>query len=123
MTDVSAGGRSAAQVAAATRRLVGALTLTKFGDRIVDPKTVLAWFLEVAGAPVALTGLLFLGLLLIPGSPAQLGTPSWIALGGWVLLGVVFYVMRLPASRQIDDEEMRRLVLGEHASGRPVDAP
>ena len=71
----------------------------------------------------ALTGLLFLGLLLIPGSPAQLGTPSWIALGVWVLLGVVFYVMRLPASRQIDDEEMRRLVLGEHASGHPVDAP
>ncbi|WP_237768135.1 amino acid permease [Serinicoccus sp. CNJ-927] len=50
-------------------------------------------------------------------------TPSWIALGVWVLLGVVFYLMRLPASRQIDDEEMRRLVLGEHASGRPVDAP
>ncbi|PZU39026.1 MAG: amino acid permease, partial [Arsenicicoccus sp.] len=38
----------------------------------------------------ALTGVLFLGLLLLPGSPAQLSTPSWIALGVWVALGAIF---------------------------------
>ncbi|WP_363321987.1 APC family permease [uncultured Serinicoccus sp.] len=65
-----------------------------------------------------LTGVLFLGLLLLPGSPAQLSTPSWVALGIWVALGVVFYLVRLPASRQVDDEEMRHLVLGEHAGYR-----
>jgi len=55
---VDASTRDDGQVSAASRRLVGGLTLTKVGDRIVDPKTVLAWFLETAGAPVALTGLL-----------------------------------------------------------------
>lgn len=39
-------------------RLVGALTLQKIGDRIVDPKTVLAWLLSALGAPTVLTGLL-----------------------------------------------------------------
>jgi predicted MFS family arabinose efflux permease len=39
-------------------RLVGAFTLTKFGDRIVDPKTTLAWLLAAAGAPGFATGLL-----------------------------------------------------------------
>ncbi len=55
---VDASTRTEDQVTAATRRLIGGLSLTKVGDRVVDPKTVLAWFLETAGAPVALTGLL-----------------------------------------------------------------
>jgi hypothetical protein len=38
--------------------LVGALTLQKVGDRIVDPKTVLAWLFAALAAPTALTGLL-----------------------------------------------------------------
>ena len=37
---------------------VGALTLTKIGDRIVDAKTVLTWLMGAIGAPSALTGLL-----------------------------------------------------------------
>jgi hypothetical protein len=37
---------------------VGALTLTKVGDRIVDAKTVLTWLLGAVGAPAGLTGLL-----------------------------------------------------------------
>lgn len=48
---------AAPRVRSAAARLVGGLTLTKIGDRIVDPKTVLAWFLESAGAPA------FVGLL------------------------------------------------------------
>ncbi|WP_299520826.1 APC family permease [uncultured Serinicoccus sp.] len=65
-----------------------------------------------------LTGLLFLGLLLLPGSPAQLSTPSWMALGVWLALGVLFYLVRRPVSREVDDEGMRHLVLGEHAGER-----
>ena len=37
---------------------VGALTLTKIGDRVVDAKTVLTWLMATLGAPSALTGLL-----------------------------------------------------------------
>lgn len=39
-------------------KLVGALTLQKIGDRIVDPKTVLAWLFAALSVPPALTGLL-----------------------------------------------------------------
>ncbi len=58
MDDATTTDPARSRVTAASRRLVGALTLTKFGDRIVDPKTVLPWFLESAGAPLVLTGLL-----------------------------------------------------------------
>ncbi|MFO8076140.1 MAG: hypothetical protein R6T85_08475 [Egibacteraceae bacterium] len=39
-------------------RLVGALTLQKIGDVVVDAKTVLPWLLAAVGAPAGLTGLL-----------------------------------------------------------------
>ena len=55
---MTAQDRTEGQVTRASRRLVGTLTLTKIGDRIIDPKTVLAWFLETAGAPAATIGLL-----------------------------------------------------------------
>ncbi len=37
---------------------IGANTLQKVGDRIVDPKTVLVWLFAALGAPTVLTGLL-----------------------------------------------------------------
>ena len=40
------------------RRIVAALTATKFGDRIVDVKTVLPWLLGSLGTPTVLLGLL-----------------------------------------------------------------
>lgn len=40
------------------KRIVAALTATKFGDRIVDVKTVLPWLLGALGAPTVLIGLL-----------------------------------------------------------------
>lgn len=39
-------------------KLVGALTLQKIGDRVVDPKTVLTWLFEALGASAALIGML-----------------------------------------------------------------
>ena len=40
------------------RRIVAALTATKFGDAVVDAKTVLPWLLGALAAPAALIGLL-----------------------------------------------------------------
>lgn len=57
-------------------------------------------------------GFLFLGLLLIPGSPAFMGAPSWIALIVWCLLGLIFYLIKGPAFRRIPEQEMRFKILG-----------
>lgn len=46
------------EVPGSALKLVAALTLQKIGDRIVDPKTVLAWLFTSIGAPTGLTGLL-----------------------------------------------------------------
>lgn len=46
------------EVPANAARLVGGLTLQQLGDRVVDPKTVLAWLLASLGAPAFLIALL-----------------------------------------------------------------
>jgi amino acid transporter len=63
----------------------------------------------------ALCGLGFLGLLIIPGSPGFLGPPSWIALIGWILLGVVFYASRVREYRQIPKADLDYLIFGKAA--------
>ncbi len=45
-------------VPANTVRMVGALTLQRIGDVVVDARTVLPWVLAAVGAPAGLTGLL-----------------------------------------------------------------
>ena len=59
-----------------------------------------------------LTGLSFLGLLLIPGSPGFLGLQSWIALAVWSLLGVVFYLIRGRDFRMVRKAKMDYLIFG-----------
>jgi amino acid transporter len=71
----------------------------------------------------------FLGLLLIPGSPGFLGLPSWIALIVWVILGIVFYLVRGKKYQKIPKDKLDYLILGDSrltegeeevaASGRP----
>jgi amino acid transporter len=61
----------------------------------------------------ALCGLSFLGLLIIPGSPGFLGTPSWVALIAWSLLGIVFYVVRVKEFRRIPKTDLDYLIFGE----------
>ena len=55
----------------------------------------------------------FLGLLLIPGSPAFLGMESRIALIAWVVLGIIFYVVKRKDLNAISDKELNYLILGK----------
>lgn len=63
----------------------------------------------------ALTGVTFFCLLMVPGSPAQLTTPSLVALGVWVVLGLFFFFSRRAELARTSDEEMRYLILGDDA--------
>ncbi|WP_281974801.1 APC family permease [Halobacillus litoralis] len=53
----------------------------------------------------------FLALLLLPWSPASLGRESYIALGVWILIGVIFYLFNSKRYNSIDRKEMNYLIL------------
>lgn len=57
--------------------------------------------------------LVFLSLLLIPGSPAFLGVESRIALIGWIILGLIFYITKRKELNSLPKEELDYLILGE----------
>ena len=63
-----------------------------------------------AGVVVALA---FTVLLLAPGSPAQLTMPSFIAMGAWLLIGIVFFISRYRHSQTIPNAEVDVAVLGK----------
>lgn len=65
----------------------------------------------LAGAGVVVS-FIFMGILLVPGSPAQLTPPSFIAMAVWALLGLVFYLVTFKRNRAIDDDTMDIAVLG-----------
>lgn len=60
-----------------------------------------------------LASITFIGLLLIPGSPAFLGIESRIALIVWVVLGGVFYLFKRKEYNSITEKELNYLILGE----------
>src|SRR5699024_11514026 len=53
----------------------------------------------------------FLLLLLIPVSPAGLSMPSYIALFGWLIIGLIFFVIRYPIFKQLDNDNLSKLIL------------
>ena len=59
----------------------------------------------------ALSGLSFLGLLLIPGSPGELSTPSWIALLVWGSLGLLIYLLRRKHIKGVSVNHLDRMIL------------
>ncbi|EMY34237.1 amino acid transporter [Arthrobacter crystallopoietes BAB-32] len=65
--------------------------------------------LSLVGALISVT---FMALLLVPGSPAVLGPQSMIALVIWVVIGVVFFLMRRKHNKTLTDEQVDLLVLG-----------
>src|SRR5699024_9888241 len=67
----------------------------------------------------AAASVVFIGLLLIPGSPAFLGIESRIALGAWIVLGIVFYLFKRSEFNRIPEEKLNYLILGsEDVRGR-----
>lgn len=82
-----------------------------------DREGVRSTFKKVMSGLGTATGVGFFLLLMTPGSPAQLGTPSLIALAVWVALGVVFFLMHRSGLQELSDDEMDHLVLGEHRGG------
>jgi amino acid transporter len=60
----------------------------------------------------ALSGLAFLGLLLVPGSPSALGAPSLIALIVWTVLGLAFYLYKRKEYNQIPKSTLDYYILG-----------
>ncbi|MFD1172421.1 APC family permease [Oceanobacillus picturae] len=67
---------------------------------------------KVIAAIGMLASLVFLGLLLIPGSPAFLGIESRIALGAWIVLGIIFYLVKRKEFNEIPEEELNYLITG-----------
>ncbi|MFG6147978.1 APC family permease [Halobacillus sp. B23F22_1] len=60
-----------------------------------------------------ISSIIFLVLLLIPGSPAALGKESLIALGIWALLGILFYIFNSHRYNKLTDKELNYLILGK----------
>ena len=54
----------------------------------------------------------FVLLLCVPGMPAFMAAPSWLALVVWVALGVGFFLVRAGAYTSIPDRTLDRLILG-----------
>ncbi len=69
-------------------------------------------FLTAAGIVVSVG---FIVLLTVPGMPAFMATPSWLALVAWTALGVLFFVSRAAEYRRIPKEELDHLILKESA--------
>lgn len=88
-----------------------------------SPQTDFAREVAPAKKLVALAGSIcgvgFLALLLVPGSPAVLGMPSWIALVFWVALGIMFYMMYGSDYQNAPKEELDYLILGEQYQPQP----
>lgn len=67
---------------------------------------------KLAAGLGVLIALAFTVLLLAPGSPAQLSVASLIAMGAWILLGVIFFAYYRWHSGSVSNEEVDLAVLG-----------
>lgn len=66
---------------------------------------------KIFGIIGSIVSFVFLCLLLIPGSPAALSIPSYIALGIWLVIGLIFFIIRLPKLKKMNNDELSRLIL------------
>ena len=66
---------------------------------------------KIFGIKGSIVSFVFLCLLLIPGSPAALSIPSYIALGIWLVIGLIFFIIRLPKLKKMNNDELSRLIL------------
>ncbi|TFJ91574.1 APC family permease [Lentibacillus salicampi] len=91
-----------------------AFTLFKWSkDKDFNPKKHVVAPAKKTFATLGMTAsVVFLGLLLIPGSPAALGMESFIALVIWIILGMTFYLANREELKNIPKEELNYLILG-----------
>lgn len=89
----------------------------KKDSNFIEGKNVVSPFKKIVAAAGALISLVFLVLLLIPGSPAYLGIQSRIALVVWVLIGLTFYLIKRKEFNKIPEKELNYLILGEEEIG------
>lgn len=75
------------------------------------------WKKLIAGIGI-LASLIFIALLLVPGSPAFLGIESRIALILWIIIGIVFYLFKRKEYNSIPEEELHYLILGKHLNDK-----
>jgi amino acid transporter len=81
-----------------------------------------AFTLAVYGAVGAAMSVGFLVLLMVPGMPAFMARPSWIALAAWLALGTIFFVIRAPSYRAMSKAELDYLILAQ-GDGEAAPAP
>lgn len=81
---------------------------------VTDPKIQ---FVSPSKKVLSLVGVFasitFIGLLLTPGSLAFLGIESRIALLVWMVIGVIFYLIKRKEYNQIPEEEMTYMIVGK----------
>jgi len=81
---------------------------------LIDPaKQIVSPMKKIISLVGMIASLIFIGLLLIPGSPAFLGIESRIALGIWIVIGIVFYFMKRKEFNSIPNEDLNYLILGD----------
>ncbi|HEY4601031.1 MAG TPA: APC family permease [Cerasibacillus sp.] len=81
--------------------------------------TLAPWKKFIAGIGIV-ASLVFIALLLVPGSPAFLDVESRVALVVWILIGVGFYLVKRKEYNSIPEEELNYLILGEHGNGKQL---
>lgn len=79
----------------------------------VSTKHTVAPIKKIIAAVGMISSIVFLILLLFPGSPAFLGIQSRIALAVWIVLGIVFYILKRSEFNQIPKEELNYLITGD----------
>lgn len=77
-------------------------------DGRLPGRTKLAKVIAIVGAVLSVG---FLLLLIVPGSPGALATEPLVALAAWVVLGIVFFVLRKPAVDEMPEEQLEQVIL------------
>lgn len=84
------------------------ILLKKFGNP--DDACKIKPSTAIFGCVIAIIALL---LLITPGSPAFMATESFIALGAWIFIGVIFYFISRKGFMETSKREMDYLILGD----------
>src|SRR5699024_11037626 len=83
--------------------------ITNSSIQMVSPMKKLISLIGIVASTI------FIFLLLIPVSPAFMGKESIVALIVWIVLVIVFYLFKRKEYQEIPEEELRYLILGNHA--------